>query len=92
MQGCTNAYASPNSLTMVEALPYFEGRSRILARNVRQGKRFFCVLVCCTSSCWFECVEAFLAVLSPTNIFLSYAVGQQLVGDKSVTVLEILQQ
>ena len=41
---CTNA---PNSLAMLEALPYFKGRSLILAPNIRQGKRFFCVLMCC---------------------------------------------
>ena len=35
---------------MLEALPYFESRSLILAPNTRQGKRFFSVLVCCMSS------------------------------------------
>ena len=42
--------ASPNSMAMLEAFPYFEGSSLILAPNLRQGKRFFCVLVCCTGS------------------------------------------
>ena len=31
----------------VEASPYFEGRSLTLAPNIRQGKHFFCVPVCC---------------------------------------------
>ena len=42
--------ASVNSLEMFEAIPYFEDSSLILAPNLRQGKRFFCVLVCCTGS------------------------------------------
>ena len=42
--------ASPNSLAMPEALPYFERRSLILAPNIKQGKRFCSVLVCCTGS------------------------------------------
>ena len=42
--------ASVNSLVMLKAFPNFEGSSLILAPNLRQGKRFFCVLVCCTGS------------------------------------------
>ena len=42
--------ASPNSLAMLEAFPYFEGRSLILVQNIRQGKHFFCALVCCIGS------------------------------------------
>ena len=34
-----------HSLAMLGALPYFEGSSLILAPNLRQGKRFLCVLV-----------------------------------------------
>ena len=41
---------SPNSLTMLEALLSFEGRSLILAQTIRQGKDFFCILVSCTCS------------------------------------------
>ena len=39
-----------NSLAMLEAIPYFEGSSLILAPNLSQEKCFFCVLVCCTDS------------------------------------------
>ena len=39
-----------NSLAKLEAIPYFEGSSLILAPNLRQGKRFFCVLVCSKGS------------------------------------------
>ena len=35
---------------MLEVVPYFEGSSLTLAPNLRQGERFFCVLVCCTGS------------------------------------------
>ena len=42
--------ASVNSLVMLEAFLYFEGSSLILAPNLRQGKCFFCGLVCCTGS------------------------------------------
>ena len=42
--------AFANSLAMLEAIPYFEDSSLILAPNLRQGKCFFCVLVCCTGS------------------------------------------
>ena len=35
---------------MLETLPYFEGRSLILAPHITQGKRFFCVLLCCIGS------------------------------------------
>ena len=35
---------------MPEALPYFEGRLLIFAPNIRQGKCFFGVLVCCMTS------------------------------------------
>ena len=34
----------------LEAMPYFASRSLILAPNIRQEKRFFSVLVCCTGS------------------------------------------
>ena len=43
-------YPCPNSLAMVEALPYFESRSLILAPNIRQGKRFCSGVVCCMGS------------------------------------------
>ena len=32
---------------------YFKGRSLILAPNIRQEKRYFCVLVCCTCSAMY---------------------------------------
>ena len=32
---------------------YFEGRSLILVPNIRQEKRYFCVLVCCTCSAMY---------------------------------------
>ena len=42
--------ASANSMAMLEALLYFKGSSFIFAPNLRLGKHFFCVLVCCTGS------------------------------------------
>ena len=37
--------ASPNTLAMLKALSYFEGRSLILVPNVRQGSSvFWCVV------------------------------------------------
>ena len=48
-RSCTNC-VSPNSLAMLEALPYFEGRLLILVPNIRQGKCFFSVMLCCMGS------------------------------------------
>jgi len=44
-------HMSLNSLAKLKALLYFEDRSLILVLNIRQGKRFFCVLVCCSAVC-----------------------------------------
>ena len=41
---------SPNSLEILEVLPYFKGRLLILASKIRQEKCSFCILVCCTGS------------------------------------------
>ena len=47
-RSCTSAHPL-NPLAMIEALPYFEGRSLIFAANTRQGNHFFSVLMCCST-------------------------------------------
>ena len=49
LRKCTGTRSQTHQV-MLEVLPYFEGRLLILAPNLRQGKDFFCVLVCCTGS------------------------------------------